>query len=182
MRLCLIVVLAAIGGIAVPAAARAEWQPGGALTARGLLRAGTMIEPLRRCDADGCEARDAGGSVLVDLWAPFDVVQLGVATGLSFIGGEDDETRVFTPIGVSFAIRAQGSGSFAFTARARAGIWAGATNPGFRVGPWTSIGAHLEWFVDPRIAFTAGMDLDVLYLHGTTALYAPSLGLTWRPE
>ena len=181
MRLRAIVVLAAIGVIVAPAEASAEWQPGGALTVRGLIRAGTVVEPLR-CDDGGCEARDAGGSVLVDLWTQLEQVQLGIATGLSFIGGEDDETRVFTPIGVSFAIRAEGSSSLAFTARARAGIWAGATNPGFRAGPWTSVGAHLEWFVDPRLAFTAGMDFDVLFLHGTTALYAPSLGLTWRPE
>lgn len=150
------VALAAVGS------AHAQPRPSGALAAGPLLR-----------------GADVGLSSLVDLWYRAGVVHVGGAMGVGAVtSDDDDETRIFMPVGVSAAIvlageRAGGS------LRARLGTWAGATNQGIRAGLWVAVGAHFEYALDAHVALAAGLDLWLLFAHGDATLLSPGVGLRW---
>lgn len=149
-----------------PSSAQAEWRPSGAASATVLVR-----------DGD----RDIGGSVLVDFWHPVGPLRVGGVLGVAALTSEltDDDGRAFAPLGLSLAL-VKHPEPVGISLRARGGLWAGAIPGTLAAGGWLTVGAHVEFALDPAVALSIGMDAWFLFGHGDTTLFAPTLSLVWN--
>jgi hypothetical protein len=147
-----------------PVPARVEGRGAGALSGHVLLR--------------NAKDPDLGGAALFDLWFTDGALRIGAALGLAFVAGEDDQDRLFAPLGASLAVGSKPR-PVGFALRLRGGGWTGATNGGFAGGGWLAAGFYIEYALDPRLAIAAGMDAWFLFGHGDTTIFAPGVSLVW---
>lgn len=79
-----------------------------------------------------------GGALLAEFWGRRGVVRPGVAVGIGALSaGDDESSRVVTPLGFSLAV-VPGLESSGFVAVARLGGYAGAEKGGFIAGGFAS--------------------------------------------
>jgi hypothetical protein len=125
---------------------------------------------------------DFGGAVSADVWYPIEMFRIGGFFGAGAIPSvADAQNRVFMPLAVSAAFETL-SEIVGVSLRARIGLWGGATQEvkltaGFFIGG----AAHLLFNLGSGVALGAGFDVWGLFGSGETALFAPSVGLTWTP-
>lgn len=148
--------------------ARADWEPAGALSA-GL-----------HVDLAGEETR-LGGVLLVDLYKPIGSFRLGFAAGLGALSrGEDEENRIYAPLGLSLAYRIGGE-SVGAHITARAGVFGGADFDGLVGGAFVTGGASLDIRFG-SLALALGLEYWGLFGSGSRSLLTPMISLRWNPE
>lgn len=148
--------------------ARADWEPAGAFST------GVHI------DLGGEEAL-FGGLLLVDLYRPIGRFRLGFATGLGTVSrGDDAESRIYAPLGLSLAYRIGGERIGAHIT-ARAGVFGGADFEGLVGGAFVSGGASLDIRFG-TLALALGLDYWALFGSGSRSLITPMVSLRWNPE
>ena len=140
-------------------------------------------------DATVLVANDAwGGTLSVDLWAVLGdpsapvSLRLGGALGGGAITSDDDSrSRVLMPAGASISLLVSPSRTWFLEARARGGLWGGATNQGLGVGGWVAGGAYFGYALGPNAALGAGVSVWWLLGHGDIRAIAPSITAVWFP-
>lgn len=148
--------------------ARADWEPAGAISA-GL-----------HIDVAG-ETTRFGGLVLADLYQPIGNFRLGFATGLGALSrGEDEDNRVYAPLGLSLAYRIGGERVGAHIT-GRAGVFGGADFEGLVGGAFVTGGASLDVRFG-TLALALGVEYWALFGSGSRSLITPMLSLRWNPE
>lgn len=157
----------ALVAVTTAGAARADWEPSGAVS--GLF----AVEP-------GADERRLGGNLLVDLWQDVGVATFGLAMGVgATTSANDDVNRVFAPLGLSLglSLRPRPVGGMLF---ARGGLWAGATNQGLAAGGWASFGGRLEVRLDDTVSLAATVEVWRLFGNLDRWMVLPGLSLVWR--
>lgn len=151
---------------------RADWQPSGRLSV-----------PLHM-DFQGEELR-LGSGIQLDLHQLAGPLGVGFVAGVhSLTLGDDDDNRVFAPLGLSLSLGTHTAGNARhavdLSVVARGGLWAGATNQGIAAGPFVSGGMYLDIRLDDALFIVLGVDIWALFTHGTRIQVSPTLGLQWR--
>lgn len=147
---------------------RADWEPAGAISA------GLPISV-------GGETTRVGGLVLVDLYKPFGDFRLGFAAGVGVLSrGEDEDSRLYAPLGLSLAYRLGGE-RIGVHITARAGVFGGADYEGLIGGAFVSGGASLDIRFG-TLALALGVDYWALFGSGSRSLITPMISLRWNPE
>ncbi len=149
--------------------AHAQWEPSGSVSAQVLFEVGT--EETRR-----------GGGILVDVWEPFGLFQLGLAVGISAISSDNDDTsQILTPLGLTLGIGTRGK-TVGFRVAVRGGMWGGATKSGLEAGGWLSAGAGLDLALDDTVSLGVALDYWRLWGNVDRDVIVPALQLVWRLE
>jgi len=125
---------------------------------------------------------DFGGGVSADLWFPIDWFRIGGFIGVGAIFSEEDvRNRVFMPVGLSTGFEVLGD-VVGVSVRARGGFWGGATQENkLTAGGFLGLGAYLLVVLGHGAALDVGFDVWGIVGDGDTAVFAPSLGLSWSP-
>ena len=171
---------ASLGAAPARASAQDLIDPSGALTAHFLV-------------ADG----DLGGAVLLDVWAHLDWVRIGGFVGAGAIPAErDDRNRVMMPLGVSFAANLVTGDLVTIQLRARAGMWAGATqSEKLAIGAFLGGGGYVGFSIGSGALLLFGADVWGVIssdawrtrtspddpISASTWVIAPGIGLAWTP-
>ena len=152
---------------AMAATANAQWDPSGTVSAQVLI------------EIDTTETR-RGGGLMVDVWEPFGVFQLGLAFGIAAINSDNDDTsQILTPVGLSLGVGARGD-ALGFRLAARGGMWGGATKSGLEAGGWLSVGGTLDLALDETVSVGVGLDYWRLWGSFDRHVIVPALQLVWR--
>lgn len=124
-----------------------------------------------------------GAGVSADLWFPVDMFRFGGFLGVAALPSEvDARNRIFMPLGASVAFELLGD-TVGVSVRARGGIWGGATQEAkLTVGGFIAGGAYLLIALGEGVALDVGFDVWGIFGEADTAIFAPSLGLSWAPE
>lgn len=177
MRLRSLALTCALAWNALGSAADAQWDPSGTVSAQVLFEVDT--DETRR-----------GGGLMVDVWEPFGVFQLGLAFGISAINSDNDDTsQILTPLGLSVGVGTSGA-IVGFRLAVRGGMWGGATKGGLEAGGWMSAGGTLDFALsgpadgaaDDGHSVSLGVGLEYWHLWGKfdRDVVVPSLQLVWR--
>lgn len=154
---------------ALASTAEAQWDPSGTVSAQVLFEVGTS------------ETR-RGGGLMVDVWEPFGVFQLGLAFGISAITSDNDDTsQILTPLGLSVGVGTRGT-TVGFRLAMRGGMWGGATKSGLEAGGWLSAGGTIDVALDDTISLGVGVEYWRLWGNFDRDVVVPSLQLVWRIE
>lgn len=158
------VVLLATGWVAAPAAA----QEGVAGTVHGHF-VGSI---------DG----DLGGALTGEVDYALGVFRLGGYFGVVPVPSDEDvRNRVFMPLALSVGIDLLGD-VVGFSARARGGLWGGATQEvKLTAGGFIGGGAYMLFNLGGGVGVSVGLDVWGLLGDGETLLFAPGAGLVWSP-
>lgn len=131
---------------------------------------------------------DPGAAVSFDITYAFDAFRLGgfFGVGAVFADAMTDDTadmrnRVFMPLGLSAGFEILGE-VVGVSIRARGGLWGGATQEEkITVGGFVGGAAYLLFALGDGVGLSVGLDVFGILGAGDTALFAPTLGLTWMP-
>lgn len=126
---------------------------------------------------------DLGGGVSADLWFPFEMLRFGGFFGVAAVPAEDDvHNRIFMPLGVSIGLELLGD-IVGVSVRARGGLWGGATQEvKLTAGGFLGGAVYLLFALGEGVAVDLGLEVWGIFGDGETALFSPSLGLSWSPE
>ena len=161
--------LALMLALGVATTASAQWEPSGTVSAQLLL------------EVDTSETR-RGGGLMLDVWEPFGLFQLGLAFGISAISSDnDDSSQILTPIGLSVGLGTRGQ-VIGFRLVARGGMWGGATKSGLEAGGWMSFGGTLDAALDETLSLGLGIEYWRLWGDFDRHVIVPALQLVWRPR
>ncbi|MBX3269444.1 MAG: hypothetical protein KF729_04245 [Sandaracinaceae bacterium] len=126
---------------------------------------------------------DLGGGLSADLHFALDWFRIGGFLGVAAVPSDADErNRIFMPFGVSLGLEVLGD-VVGVSVRARGGLWGGATQETkLTAGGFVSGAAYLLFVLGGGVSVGVGLEVWGVFGVGETALFSPSLGLTWRPE
>jgi hypothetical protein len=125
--------------------------------------------------ADG----DVGGVVLLDVWAPFDVLRIGGFVGVgAIVADRDERNRVMMPVGASIALVF--GDDIRFTLLGRGGMWGGSTqDTKLTVGGFLSGGLGLGFSISPTVSVGGQLEIWGVLGAGETWAIVPGLSLAW---
>ena len=102
---------------------------------------------------------------------------------MAAVPAEDDvHNRIFMPLGVSIGLELLGD-IVGVSVRARGGLWGGATQEvKLTAGGFLGGAVYLLFALGEGVAVDLGLEVWGIFGDGETALFSPSLGLSWSSE
>jgi hypothetical protein len=125
---------------------------------------------------------DVGGGVAADVWCAIGIFRIGGFFGVGALPSDDDlRNRVMMPLALSIGLEALGELA-GFSVRLRGGLWGGATQEvKLTGGGFVGGGAYFLLRLGTEAGLAVGFDVWGVLGDGQTAVFAPSVGLTWSP-
>ena len=125
---------------------------------------------------------ELGGAISADVTYAIDWFRVGGFLGVgTVVADEDVRNRVFMPLAASVGVELSDE-DVGMSLRARGGLWGGATQEvKLTAGGFLSGALYLLFVLGDGVTASMGLEVWGLLGDGETALFSPSLGLTWTP-